>query len=117
MVRIFCVNSGETKSFQSGTTLLQISKEFSLGLPYEAVAALVNNEVKGLDFRVYNHKDVEFLDITSDDGMRMYVRSLTFVMMKALNELFPNKTVRFENPISKLLLSLLNFTKYSPKVI
>ena len=101
MVRIFCVNNGETKNFQSGTTLLQISKEFSLGLSYEAVAALVNNEVKGLDFRVYNHKDVEFLDITSDDGMRMYVRSLTFVMMKALNELFPGQTVRFENPISK----------------
>ena len=78
-----------------------ISKEFSLGLQYEAVAARVNNEVEGLNFKVYNHKDVEFIDITSDDGMRMYVRSLTFVMMKALNDLFPGRVVRFENPISK----------------
>lgn len=101
MVKIFCVNSGETKSFQSGTALHSISKEFSLGLQYEAVAARVNNEVEGLNFKVYNHKDVEFIDITSDDGMRMYVRSLTFVMMKALNDLFPGRVVRFENPISK----------------
>ena len=100
MVKIFCVNNGETRSFQSGTSLLQISKEFSLGLSYDAIAARVNNEIEGLNFRVYNHKDVEFLDITSDDGIRMYVRSLTFVMMKALNDLFPGRVVRFENPIS-----------------
>ncbi len=101
MVRIFCVNNGETKSFQSGITLREVCKEFDTNLRYEAVAALVNNEVEGLNFRVYNHKNVEFIDITSDNGMRVYVRSLTFVMMKALNELFPGSVVRFENPISK----------------
>lgn len=100
MVKIFCVNNGETRSFQSGVTLREACKEFNFDLPYEAVAARVNNEIEGLNFRVYNHKDVEFIDITSDDGMRVYVRSLTFVMMKALNDLFPGAVVRFENPIS-----------------
>lgn len=101
MVRIFCVNNGETKSFQSGISLRDISKEFELDLRYDVIAARVNNEVEGLDFRVYNHKDVEFVDITSDDGFRLYVRSLTFVFMKAMNDLFPGRVVRFENPISK----------------
>ena len=100
MVRIFCVNSGETKNFQSGVSLREAAKEFRLDMPYDAVAARVNNEIEGLNFRVYNHKDVEYIDITSDDGMRVYVRSLTFVMMKALNDLFPGAVVRFENPIS-----------------
>ena len=70
-------------------------------MPYGAVAAKVNNQVVGLTYRVYNNKDVEFLNITSKDGMRVYVRSLTFVMMKAIAELFPGRVVRFENPISK----------------
>ena len=100
MVKIFCVNSGETKSFQSGITLRDACKEFNLNLPYDVIAARVNNEIEGLNFKVYNHKDVEYLDLTSDDGMRVYVRSLTFVMMKALNDLFPGGVVRFENPIS-----------------
>lgn len=100
MVKIFCVNSGETKNFQSGISLREAAREFSLNMSYDAVAARVNNEIEGLNFRVYNHKDVEFIDITSDDGMRVYVRSLTFVMMKALNDLFPGAVVRFENPIS-----------------
>lgn len=71
----FCVNSGETKSFQSGITLRDACKEFNLNLPYDVIAARVNNEIEGLNFKVYNHKDVEYLDLTSDDGMRVYVRS------------------------------------------
>lgn len=100
MVRIFCRNNGESRQFKSGVSLLDIYKELNLQMPYSAVAAHVNNETVGLTFRVYRNKDVEFLDITSEDGMRMYVRSLTFVMMKAMHELFPNRVIRLENPIS-----------------
>lgn len=100
MVRIFCKNNGESRLFKSGVSLLDIYKELSIQMPYSVVAAHVNNETVGLTFRVYRNKDVEFLDITSEDGMRVYVRSLTFVMMKAMHELFPNRVIRLENPIS-----------------
>ncbi|MBR6649413.1 MAG: nucleoside kinase, partial [Bacteroidaceae bacterium] len=100
MVRIFCKNNGESKNFESGATLLDIQKGFDIKLPYDIVAARVNNVVVGLSYRVYRNKDIEFLDITSEQGMRLYVRSLTFVMMKAMHELFPGRVVRFENPIS-----------------
>lgn len=101
MVRIFCKNNNKSKSFEAGVNLIDVCKRMNLELPYKPVAARVNNEVVGLTYRVYRNKDIEFLDITSEDGMRMYVRSLTFVMMKAMHELFPGRTVRFENPISK----------------
>lgn len=100
MVKIFCKNNGEVKQFKSGVSLIEIYNEYNLDMPYGVVAAHVNNEVCGLTFRVYNNKDVEFLDITSEDGMRVYVHSLTFVMMKAMHELFPGRVVRFENPVS-----------------
>ena len=71
MVRIFCKNNGESKDFKSGVTLLDIFKGFGLSLPYDVVAARVNNVVEGLTYRVYRNKDIEFLDITSEQGMRM----------------------------------------------
>lgn len=101
MVRIFCKNSGETRQFPAGVSLMDVYNNLDLNLPYDAVAARVNNEVVGLTYRVYRHKDVEYLDITSDDGMRVYVHSLTFIMMKAMHELFPGRVVRLENPISR----------------
>ena len=101
MVRIFCKNNGKSEDFESGISLINIYERMNLQLPHQVVAARVNNEVVGLTFKVYRNKDIEFLDITSEDGMRMYVRSLIFVMMKAMHELFPGRVVRFENPISK----------------
>ena len=101
MLRIYCRNNGETKEFPKGVTLKEIYDGFALEMPYGVLAARVNNVTEGLALRIYRHKDVEFIDITSNDGMRMYVRSLTFIFMKAMNEMFPGETVRFENAISK----------------
>lgn len=101
MIRIYCKNNGITKEFESGLTLKEIYDGLELDMPYGVVAAKVNNVTEGLAMRIYRHKDVEFLDITTSDGMRMYVRSLTFIFMKAMNEIFPGETVRFENAISK----------------
>lgn len=101
MIRIYCRNNGITKEFESGLTLKEIYDRLSLDMPHGVIAAKVNNVTEGLAKRIYRHKDVEFLDITSNDGRRMYVRSLMFIFMKAMNEFFPGEIVRFENAISK----------------
>ena len=101
MLKIFCRNNGETKEFPIGVNLKEVFDGFGLEMPNGVMAARVNNVTEGLALRLYRNKDVEFIDITSDDGMRMYLRSLTFIFMKAMNEMFPGETVRFENAISK----------------
>lgn len=101
MIQIRCKNNGEVREFNPGTTLQKIFEGFSLDIPYGAVSARVNNKVEGLAFRVYNHKDVEFLDITSDSGMRTYVRTLFFVLTRAVREVFPDGEIIIEHPVSK----------------
>ena len=70
-------------------------------MPYGPVSARVNNKVEDLNFKVYYNKDVEFLDITSASGMRTYVRSLCFILTKAVSELYPNGNILLEHPVSK----------------
>ncbi|BEG99911.1 uridine kinase [Bacteroides sedimenti] len=89
------------KEFPIGSSLLQIFKGFDLDFPYQVVSAKVNNRSEGLNFRVYNNKDVEFLDVRDPSGMRTYVRSLCFVLCKAVDEVFPNGTILLEHPVSK----------------
>ena len=101
MLHVFCVNNGVTRDFPIGVSLLDVYNELGLEMPYGVMAARVNNETVGLAKRLYRHKDVEFIDVTTDDGIRMYVRSLTFIFMKAMNEMFPGEVVRFENAISR----------------
>ena len=101
MIQIRCRNTGETREFVPGVTLQEVYDALALDMPYGAVSARVNNKVEGLSFKVYNHKDVEFLDITSDSGMRTYVRTLFFVLTKAVGELYPDGEIIIEHPISK----------------
>lgn len=101
MIQIRCKNNGEVREFNPGITLQKVFDSLSLDMPYGTVSARVNNKVEGLAFRVYNHKDVEFLDITSDSGMRTYVRTLFFVLTRAVRELFPDGEIIIEHPISK----------------
>lgn len=101
MLQIYCKNNKETREFPEGTSLIDIYRELGLNMPYGPVSAKINNKVENLNFRVYYNKDVEFLDITSASGMRTYVRSLCFILVKAVDDLYPCGTISLEHPVSK----------------
>ena len=101
MLQIYCKNINKSKSFPIGISLLDIYSGFDLDLPYGPVSAKVNNKVESLTFRLYNNKDIEFQNIQSSSGMRTYVRSLCFVLCKAVEDLYPNGSIALEHPVSK----------------
>lgn len=101
MLQIYCKNQKETRNFPEGSSLLDIYKGFNIEMPLGPVSAKVNNKVENLNFRVYYNKDVEFLDITNPSGMRTYVRSLCFILVKAVEDLYPCGTISLEHPVSK----------------
>ena len=100
-VRIFCKNNNEYREFPIGLTLLDIYRELNIEMPYPVVSAKVNNRMEGLRFRVFTSKTVEFIDMSNSSGMRTYVRSLCFVLYKAMSDLYPGSKLRIEHPISK----------------
>ena len=101
MLQIYCKNNKETREFPEGTSLIDIYRELGLNMPYGPISAKVNNKVENLNFRVYYNKDIEFLDITIASGMRTYVRSLCFILVKAVDDLYPCGTISLEHPVSK----------------
>ena len=101
MLQICCKNNNISKDFPAGSTLLDIYYGFNLDFPCQVVSAKVNNRSEGLNFRAYNNKDVEFLDVRDPSGMRTYVRSLCFILYKAVSELFPQGKLYVEHPVSK----------------
>ena len=103
MLQIRCKNINKTHSFAEGTSLLEVYQEFApeLQLPYPVVAAKVNNTPQGLKFRLYQNRDVEFLDAREGPGHNAYVRSLCFVLYKATQDLFPGSKLFVEHPLER----------------
>ena len=103
MLQIRCKNNNVTKSFPEGTSLLDVYQEFAdeIQLPYPVVSAKVNNTSQGLKFRLYQNRDVEFLDAREGSGHRVYVRSLSFLLYKATQDLFPGSKLFIEHSLSR----------------
>ena len=117
MLQIRCKNNGITKSFPEGVSLLDVYQEFSkeLNMPYPVVSAKVNNTAQGLKFRLFQNRDVEFLDAREGSGHNAYVRSLCFVLYKACCDVFPNSKLFIEHPLSRGYYC--NFKKRSNEVL
>ncbi len=103
MLQIRCKNINVTKSFPEGTSLLDVYQEFQneINLPYPVVSAKVNNVSQGLKFRLFQNRDVEFLDAREGSGHRVYVRSLSFLLYKATQDIFPSSKLFIEHSLCR----------------
>lgn len=89
MVTIRLKNNNTKIEIPMGSSLEELYAASGLAMEFGPVSARVNNKVQGLKYRFYNNKDVEFLDITSPSGMRVYERTLFLVLAKAVEDIFP----------------------------
>jgi len=101
IITIYCKNSDSYHDFPAGVSLLDIYNALQVKLPYQVVAALVNNKVESLNYLVFKPKDISYIDLSTSSGMRVYVRSLSMVMSKAVSDLYPNSILHIEHPVSK----------------
>ncbi len=99
-IQIRCKNNKKSQKVEIGSTLFDVFSSFDLKMAYGPVSARVNNKVEGMHYRVYNSKDVEFLDMTSASGSRAYTRTLFFVLCKAVQDIYPNTDVVIDIPVS-----------------
>ncbi|MEN9919138.1 MAG: hypothetical protein RL662_1574 [Bacteroidota bacterium] len=101
VLQVFCKNDQQYHYLPTGVSLSDAYKLLKLDMPYQVVNCKVNNKTESLDYRLYQPKHIEFVDISQSSGMRTYVRSLCFILAKAISEVFPNGKVKIEHPIAK----------------
>ncbi len=100
-IDIYCVNTGEKRVYPLGITLEEIKDDFQVKLHNPILGALVNNKVKELSFVFVKNKKVEFIDYSHPDGLRLYVRSLFFILVAAVREVFPEVKLKMMHGISR----------------
>ncbi|NJD02319.1 MAG: nucleoside kinase, partial [Ruminiclostridium sp.] len=94
-------NFGVQIGVDAGTTLLELSREYSSFYKSAIIAARMNNTIKELNYKLDEDCKVDFVDLTDEDGCRIYRRSLHFILVKAVNDLYPDRKVVINHSISK----------------
>ena len=90
-------------------TLHELNREQNGADAGKYLAALVDNRLKCLDYILYNPHKVQFVDYSHPDGRRTYIRSLSFVLQKAVNEVFPQAKLRISYSVVNSLYCDLVF--------
>ena len=101
MIQVYCRNTGTTAEFNEGVSLQEVLSAIGYRSPFPVLAAKVNFVVEGLKFKLFNSKDVEFLDYSSYAGRNTYCRSLCMMLAKASDEVCPNSRIIMRRPLSK----------------
>jgi len=100
LIKITFPDGGE-ENVPEGTSLLELGRSRENEFKYPIIAAKVDNDIKELTYRLYKSCRVDFIDLTNEDGMRIYRRSLYFILIKAVHDLFPERKVVISHSISK----------------
>ena len=92
-IRIYCENDNQYHKAVKGTKLKDLAPDLYEG---KAIAALVDNRLKELDFSIIDPATIRFIGYDHPDGRRTYIRSLCFVLQNAVREMFPDKVLSID---------------------
>ncbi len=90
-VKIQCVNSNSTIDVEMGTSLVELAEQLGLKGERPFLAAFVNHKLKELNYKIYKPAKVEFFDISTQAGFRVYQRTMIFIMQAVVSKLYPSQ--------------------------
>ena len=99
-IQVVCENLGRTLTVPMGTPLQQFVRQIAQG-KYPFLAAMVNNRIKELSYKLYTPVTVRFIDITSFEGIRVYQRTSWFLLQKAVENIYPDERLHIRHSLGE----------------
>lgn len=92
---------GREMEVAKGTRIEELVRDMKGKMGSQIVAAIVNNEIRELTFPVEQESVITTVDLSSDDGIRIYQRSLKFLLIKAVHDILPGKELQVRHSVRR----------------
>ncbi|MBR3792661.1 MAG: nucleoside kinase, partial [Alistipes sp.] len=100
-VKVICQNTSTVLEVEMGSTLLDVLDQLPIEAPYPILAAYVNNSLRELNMRIFKPMTVRYIDITHFEGYRVYQRTITFILQKAMYDLYGNRKFHVRHSLGR----------------
>ena len=87
---------GRTRKIERGLTVREALAEEIKNSEYEVIGCLYNNDYRNLETQIEEGANIELIDISSKEGMKIYVRTIVYIMGKAFESLYPKEKLMVE---------------------
>ena len=106
-MRQIILPDGTKKKFEEGVTFEEVGRLVEYKYDSPLAAAVLNGQEYSLRQPVLEDGEVDFIPLQSVEGMRAFVRSLTFVCIVAMKELFPETEMEVCNSLGSALYCIM----------
>ena len=91
MIRLHIEETSEDVLYPRGVRLDSLAKDYAAYHTSRIMAARVNNDIRELFKTLNRDATVRFIDMSVEDGARIYQRGLVFILYAAARDLFPDR--------------------------
>ena len=81
---------------ESNTTVSKLLKEEIENSKYQVTGCIYNNEYRNLETEIQEDAKIELLDTSSKEGMKIYIRTIVYIMGKAFESMYPKEKLMVE---------------------
>lgn len=92
--------NGKTINTEEGKSVLEIAKANGVLKDFD-VLAIVNDNTVALETIIDKDSEISLINYTDIKGHRAYVRTLQFVLIKAIHDIFPTARITIEHSLGK----------------
>ena len=85
--------------------------------PNHIIACKCNNSVKPLDYDIKDGDTVELIDLSMDDGIRVYIRGALFIMGQAFSELYSDLDIFVDFQLSNAMFCEIKNAEVTDEII
>ena len=88
---------------KENTKVSELFKDEIKNSKFEVVACKYNNEYMNLETEIQDDVKIELIDTSSKEGMKVYVRTLVYIMGKAFESLYPKEKLMVEYQLGQAM--------------
>lgn len=108
---VIVLPDGSRHEVERGTTLEIVARSVPHGCKWPVIGAKVGPNLRELTWRVDEHANVQFIDVSSPDGMRFYWRTGILVLVMAAREVLQGARVLIQHSLSNGLYGEIKWRK------
>ncbi len=101
----------------SNTQIKDILKDEIQNSKYTIIGAKFNNQYRRLDYKIIQEGTIELIDISTKQGMKIYIRTLIFLMAMAFNKVDSKIKLRVNYQLKNSMFCSLDNTKVTKELL
>lgn len=111
------IYNNKTIEVPKGISICEIMKEDIEKSNVPVVAAIFNNQYRRLDYKLSEDGVLSLVDISTNGGMKIYQRTLIFIMSKSFDKIYPDAKIRVNYQLSDALFCTIDNMKVTEKML